>query len=131
MMDVMRQHPIRKKKTAPVKSPEKEKDKEGKGASSFAQSEEKDYACFCCGSKTCRYYHCPKKKDLPPEKWFNPEFAKKKVEEKKISSATTTVAVVGAQCLEEELLSYDDTTMVVVKLTFLAFRSSWLGLYVF
>ena len=104
MMDIMRQQPIWKRKTSPIKSPEKEKekDKEGKGATSFAQSESKDYACYCCGSKTSRYNRCPKKKDLPPEKWFNPEFRKNRAEEmkKKDSNATTTTtAVVTAQHL--------------------------------
>ena len=114
-MDVMWQQPIQKRKTSPIKSPEKEKekDKEGKGATSFTQSENKDYACYCCGSKTCRYNRCPKKKDLPPEKWFNPEFSKKRAEEKKDSNATTTTtAVVTAQHLENKVSFKEGTTRV-------------------
>ena len=69
-----------------MKTPEKdkEKDKEGKGASSYATTKDGkgDYNCFCCGSKKCRLHRCPKKKDLPPDQWFNPEYTKEKLKEK-------------------------------------------------
>ena len=114
MMDIMRQHPLRKKKKDPEKYPETEKYKEGKGASIFAQSDNGDYKCSCCGSNKCRLHHCPKKKDLPPEKWYNTEYTKKKVEEAKVSTTTTTEKkVVVAQYLGEEEVSSDNDTKMV------------------
>ena len=127
MMGVMWQQALRRKKkaTVSVKIPEQEKDKkEGEGASIFATTNKGDYNCFCCGSSKCWLHRCPKKNDLPPDKWYNPEYAKKKAEEK-VSSATTTTtttSVVTAQYLEQEDVSSDNNTVTV----FIGAQTVWL-----
>ena len=51
---------------------------------------------------------CPKKKYLPPDQWFNPEYATEKAEEK-----NGTTSVVTAQCLEQEHVSSDNESIMV------------------
>ena len=112
-MDAMRQQPLKKNKKAPVKTPEKEKQKDKKGWGEFGYATtdgKEDYRCFCCGSDTCRLHHCPKKKDLPPAQCFNPEYTKEKAKEKENIKNTVLVT---AQYLEKEYISSDsDTSMV-------------------
>ena len=57
------------------------------------------------GSNKCRLRHFPKNKDLHPEQWFNPDYAKEKVNQ--------TAVVVISQYLAGEKYSSDSETVMV------------------
>ena len=92
MMDLMRQQPLKKKRTdSPIKnSPQKAID-DNSGASCFATTKggdktdkkksddkkENDYNYYYCGGNKCRLYRFPKNTTLPSAEWFNTEYAKK------------------------------------------------------
>lgn len=78
-IDVMRQHPDKKRPKSPRNDENKNGDKDknsDESASSFAQKrkqeEEGEIACYFCGDKDCHLPHCPEREILPAHFWHNP-----------------------------------------------------------
>ena len=80
VINVMRQMPAKQKKPSPKQEKVKEKPKDETLVAILAtntskKKDEGDYACFCCGDKSCRLRSCMKKNSLRVKEWSNPDMA--------------------------------------------------------
>ena len=120
----MRSQPRKKKKDGDKSDKGKGNDDANK-ESSFAQRN-KNYACFCCGDKDCKFKDCCKRATLPKEEWHDPSKFKdsyqqvnnQNVEESRDNEVSFNFAQCHSEVLEgkgtdEEILDSGSTVSVM------------------